>query len=134
MDGMPNTRLLDTFYTAIKAADAAALAQCVSADFELHWQGPSALPWAGRWQGVDGLLRFFAALNQHIEVLKIERKHVLTDAAVTVVVLEGRWRARASGREIAAQAANVFAFVDGRIARYTVLNDSGAFVEALGLV
>ena len=128
---MTNTALLDTFYAAIKSADAPTLATCVSADFELLWQGPSALPWAGRWRGVDGLLAFFTALNAQIEVLRIERLHLLADDAVTIVVLQGHWRARKTGTEITARAANVFTLADGRIASYTVLNDSGAFVEAL---
>jgi uncharacterized protein len=128
---MTNVELLDKYYAAIKAGDAAQIEQCVDASFELNWQGSDSIPWAGRWQGVDGLQKFFGILNQHLEVLAINRLHMLADGAVTITVLEGHWRVKANGKEIRAKAGNVFTFKDGKIASYTVLNNSAAFVEAL---
>ena len=128
---MSANTLLDSFYAAIKAADAPALAQCVQPDFKLHWQGTPSIPWAGDWQGVDGLLAFFKLLDQHILVLDVQRLHTLSNDQVTVVVLKGRWKTRASGVELSAMAANVFEFADGKIRSYTVLNNTAAFAEAL---
>ena len=128
---MPTNTLLDNFYAAIKAADAPALAQCVQPDFNLHWQGTRSIPWAGDWQGVDGLLAFFKLLDQHILVLDVQRLHTLSNDQVTIVVLKGRWKTRASGVELSAMAANVFEFADGKIRSYTVLNNTAAFAEAL---
>jgi uncharacterized protein len=127
----PSATLLDRFYAAIKAADAAALADCVHPDFLLHWQGSTAIPWAGDWRGTDGLLRFFAILNQHVEVLDVQRLHTLQDGATTMVLLQGHWRLRASGKEIKALAANVFTFEAERVRSYTVLNHTQAFADAL---
>jgi uncharacterized protein len=125
--------LLDRFYAALKAADAEALARCVDADFELHWQGTGSIPWAGRWLGVAGLLGFFERLNQHVQVLEVERLHSLSNDEVTVVLLRGRWQIRRSGEQITAMAANVFALANGRIRSYTVLNNTAAFAEGLKL-
>jgi uncharacterized protein len=55
---------LDRFYAAIKSGDATALAACVHPNFELDWQGSTAIPWAGQWKGSAGLLEFFSTLNQ----------------------------------------------------------------------
>jgi uncharacterized protein len=128
---MTNTELLDKYYAAIKAGDAAQIEQCVDLSFELNWQGSDAIPWAGRWQGVVGLQKFFCILNQHLEVLEINRLHMLADDAVTMTVLEGHWRMKANGKDIRAKAGNVFTFKDGKIASYTVLNNSAAFADAM---
>jgi hypothetical protein len=128
---MSNDSLLDQFYAAIKAADAEALTLCVDAEFELHWQGTRSIPWAGSWRGVQGLLGFFKLLNQHVQVLDVERLHSLSNDQVTVVLLQGRWQIRQSGEQITAMAANVFSLANGRIRSYTVLNNTAAFAEAL---
>jgi uncharacterized protein len=51
-----------------------------------------------------------------------------------MTVLEGHWRMKASGEEIRAKAGNVFTFANGKIASYTVLNNSAAFAEALARI
>lgn len=128
---MQTSLLLDRFYAALKAADATALAQCVHDEFELDWQGTARIPWAGVWRGVDGLLAFFKTLDAHVQVLDVQRLHSVGSDAATFVLLRGRWRMRRDGVEITALAANVFEFADGRIRRYTVLNNTAAFAEAL---
>ena len=128
---MTHESLLENFYAALKAADAQALARCVDAGFELNWQGTPAIPWAGVWKGVDGLLQFFGILNQHVEVLEVTRLHTLSGAELTFVLLQGRWRLRTNGKELSALAANVFTFHAGTIRSNTVLNNTAAFAEAL---
>jgi uncharacterized protein len=126
-----NSLLLDRFYAAIKSGDALALATCVHPNFELNWQGSKAIPWAGLWIGSAGLLEFFAILNQHIEVLEVQRQHEFSDDSVTVIVLQGRWRSKARQISVSAKAANVFTFEEGKVRSYTVMNNSVAFAEAI---
>jgi ketosteroid isomerase-like protein len=128
---MSNAHLLDSFYAAIKSGDAHALAQCVHTNFELDWQGSASIPWSGQWQGAAGLLEFFQILNKYIEVLEVQRLHEFSDASVTVIVLQGRWRSKTSGVNITAKASNLFTFEDGKVRSYTVINNSAAFAQAL---
>lgn len=123
--------VLDRFYAALKALSAEQLADCVTDDFILEWQGSPAIPWAGTWRGVEGLLAFVKALNEHLEILEVQRIRQLADEEVTLVLLRGHWRIRATGREVRAMACNVFAIEGGRIVAYTVLNNTAAFAEAL---
>jgi ketosteroid isomerase-like protein len=124
--------LLDAFYAALRKLSAEDLAALVTADFTLNWQGTKALPWAGEWAGPQGLLRFVRALNAHIQIVSVTPLHTLHGAECSIVVLAGHWKISATGAEIHAKAANVFTFAGDRIASYTVLNNSAAFVEALG--
>ena len=82
---------------------------------------------------MQGLLGFFKLLNQHVQVLDVERLHSLSNDEVTVVLLRGRWQIRRSGEQITAMAANVFSLASGRIRSYTVLNNTAAFAEGLKL-
>lgn len=125
------TPSLDPFYAALKALSATDLAACVTPDFVLDWQGSARIPWAGTWRGVDGLLAFVKALNASVDILEVQRLHQLQDASVTVVVLRGHWRLKATGEEIRATACNLFTFEGDRIRTYTVLNNSAAFAEGL---
>ena len=123
--------LLQKFYAGIKAADAKSLATCVHVDFELNWQGTEAIPWAGVWKGVNGLLAFFQKLNEYVEVLQVDRLHTVSSGDATFVLLKGSWRLRRNRHELSALAANVFTFQAGLIASYTVLNNTAAFAEGL---
>jgi uncharacterized protein len=130
---MSHSALLDQFYAAIKSSDAKSLASCVHPDFHLNWQGSSVIPWAGIWEGATGLMTFFEILNRHIEVLEVSRLHAFSDDQVTVVILRGRWRAKATGNMIEAMATNLFTFQDKLVRSYTVMNNSAAFAASLAL-
>lgn len=128
---MQHEEFLQQFYASIKAGNTEAIKQCIHADFELHWQGTDALPWAGHWKGVAGLLEFFRILNEHVEVLAVNRLETLSSPQLTFVLLQGQWRIKRNGKEITALAANVFKFKEELISSYTVLNNSAAFAESL---
>lgn len=122
---------LDAFYAALKALSASDLAACVTPDFVLDWQGTPSIPWAGTWHGVDGLMSFVKELNACVEVLDVQRLHLLQDPSVTVVVLRGHWRLKTTGQEIRATACNLFTFEGNKIRSYTVLNNTAAFAAGL---
>ncbi len=125
------TDLLDRFYSALRALSATDLADCVSEDFVLDWQGTESIPWAGRWHGVPGLLDFVTLLNTNLEILEVQRLHTLVQESVAVVVIKGHWRVKRTSIEVRARAANLFTFAAGKIQSYTVLNNTAAFLEAL---
>lgn len=123
---------LAAWYAAIRAGDAAALAAVATPDLRIAYAGrPGLLPWSGVWEGIDAAMAFFAHVARHLEVLEVTPLHRIGAGETVVVVLAGRWRARATGREIAAQVANVFTLREGRIAAYQVFHDTAALWEAL---
>jgi ketosteroid isomerase-like protein len=124
--------LIDAFYAGVRQRDTAALAQLVTSDFELNWQGSNDIPWAGRWSGVQGLMQFFVRLNEHVEIVTMEPMHALADGQIAIVILRGAWRVAGGPALVEATAANVFTFAQGRISKYMVLNDTALFARALG--
>jgi uncharacterized protein len=123
--------LIERWYAAVREGDAATLADIVTDDVVLLWNGPADLPWAGRHVGVDGVLAFFKSLGRHIEVISVSPLYRLDAGEAVVIALEGQWRTRAGGQVIDARACNVFRFRDGRIAGYEVYNDSARFADAM---
>lgn len=124
--------VLAAWYAAIRAGDSAALAAVATPDLAITYSGrPGLLPWSGNWHGVDEAMRFFAAVAQHLEVLEVTPLRRVTEGDTVLVVLSGRWRARATGREVAARVANVFTLREGRVAAYEVFQDTAALWEAL---
>jgi uncharacterized protein len=124
--------LIDRWYAAVRAGDSNALADVVTPDIELTWNGdPERLPWAGTHSGIAAVLAFFQTLGRYIEVVSVVPIYRLDAGDAVVVALEGRWLARDTGRQVTARACNVFRFRDGRISSYEVYNDSGKFADAL---
>jgi ketosteroid isomerase-like protein len=123
---------LAAWYAAIRAGDAAALREAATPDLRITYRGrPGLLPWTGIWDGVERAMAFFALVAAHLEVLEVTPLRRIEAGGTVVVVLAGRWRARRTGREVAAEVVNLFALRDGRVAAYEVFHDTAALWEAL---
>jgi ketosteroid isomerase-like protein len=120
------------WYAAIRAGDADALRQAATPDLHITYRGrPGLLPWAGHWEGVERAMAFFALVAEHLEVLEVTPLRRIAGGDTVVVILAGRWRARRTGRDVAAEVVNLFTLREGRVARYEVFHDTAALWEAL---
>jgi hypothetical protein len=127
-----STDILDRWYAAIRAGDAAALAAVTTDDVVVRWNGPpGVVPWAGVWEGRTKVLTFFRRVAEHLDVLAIETVHRIEVQGSVAIVLAGHWRVKATGEELHVRAANVFRFEGGLVAAYEVYPDSYAFAKAL---
>ncbi|WP_439575828.1 nuclear transport factor 2 family protein [Phreatobacter sp.] len=125
--------ILDRWYAAIRAGDAAALAEATTDDVTVRWNGPAGtIPWAGVWEGRAKVITFFRRVAEHLDVLSIETVSRIEGADGVAIVLEGHWRVKATGEELRVRAANIFRFEGGRVAAFEVYPDSHAFAKALG--
>lgn len=125
--------ILERWYAAIRAGDAAALAEVTTEDVVVRWNGPvGVVPWAGVWEGRAKVITFFRRVAEHLDVLAIETVSRIEGTGGVAIVLEGRWRVKATGEELRVRAANIFRFEDGRVASFEVYPDSHAFASVLG--
>lgn len=125
--------ILDRWYAAIRAGDAAALAGATTEDVVVRWNGPvGVVPWAGVWEGRAKVITFFRRVADHLEVVAMQTVSRIESADGVALVLEGQWRVKATGEELRLRAANIFRFADGRVAAFEVYPDSHAFAQALG--
>ena len=123
---------LDAWYAAIRSGDPSALADAVTPDVHIAYRGrPGPLPWTGDLHGVASTREFLARVTRHLEVLEVTPLRRIRSGDTVVGVLSGRWRARATGREVAAEVVNIFAPRQGRVAAHQVFHDTTALREAL---
>jgi ketosteroid isomerase-like protein len=124
--------VLDAYYAALKAGDVAALRDVVAEDVVVTYHGrPGLLPWTGVWRGFDAYRDFLGRIGAALEILEVTPAARVADGARVIVLLDGRWRARATGRVVAARVVNIFTLRDGRVAGYEVFHDTAALWEAL---
>ena len=127
-----SNEILDLWYRAIKAGDAAALAAVTTEDVVVRWNGPVGIvPWAGVWEGRTKVVTFFKRVAEHLDVLAVESVHRVEAAGSVALVLQGHWRVKATGEELFVRAVNLFRFEDGKVAAFEVYPDSYAFATAL---
>jgi ketosteroid isomerase-like protein len=123
---------LDAYYAALKAGDAEALRAVVTPDIVVTYHGrPGLLPWTGVWRGFDAYRDFLSRVGAALEILAVTPVARIPDGDRVVVLLDGRWRARATGCQVAARVVNIFTLRDGRVAGYEVFHDTAALWEAL---
>ncbi|CAH0186014.1 nuclear transport factor 2 family protein [Roseomonas sp. CECT 9278] len=126
------TAVLDAYYAALKAGDVAALRAVVADDVVVTYHGrPGLLPWTGVWRGFEAYRDFLGRVGAALEILEVTPAARIEHGDRVIVLLDGRWRARATGREVAARVVNIFTLRDGRVAGYEVFHDTAALWEAL---
>lgn len=124
--------VLDAYYAALKAGDAEALRAVVAEDVLVTYHGrPGLLPWTGEWRGFAAYRAFLGHVGAHLEILEVTPVAQVEDGERVIVLLDGRWRSRATGRVVAARVVNIFTLRDGRVAGYEVFHDTAALWEAL---
>jgi len=114
---------------AINARDIDAYLACCTEDVEL------LLPMAGaQYLGADGVRRFFTDIEDIGPDFRIEvqRVQAIGDSNVLAFLRVGS-TGRASGIVTAADSANVYDFIEGKISRIRIFLDPDEALKAVGL-
>jgi ketosteroid isomerase-like protein len=115
--------------TAINARDIDAYLACCTENVEL------LLPMAGaQYLGADGITRFFTDIEDIGPDFRIEvqRVQAIGDSHA-LALLRVSSTGRASGIVTAAESANVYDFIDGKISRVRIFLDRDEALKAVGL-
>ncbi|MGY9074109.1 MAG: nuclear transport factor 2 family protein [Acidimicrobiales bacterium] len=124
--------VIDRYFSLLAARDRDGLLEVLSPEIVVTYHGQDVrLPWAGRYEGVDGFDEFLGIVAAHFEVVNVDRSAYIADGDQVVVQCQGTWLAKPTGREINAGMVNVFSVDAGRISGYEVYADTEAFAHAL---
>lgn len=122
---------------AIHMADAgpvAAVRQCGALADNVEWAVPGptgVLPFAGLWQGIDGLWQLERQVNKAVRHDRVELTKYLVSGNEVAAVMTVEGFARTSGRPFRTEVIRVYTLNEGRIARITSAYDTAALVEAV---
>ncbi len=130
---MSTEAVLERYYAALRAGDVDLIRDVVSEDIEVVYQdADKLLPWGGVWTGFEAFRRFLGIVAEHLVIEKVEPVDRFLDGDTAIVVLNGVWTARATGKRVTAQVVNIFSVRDGKVARYRVYPDTAAFALGIG--
>lgn len=131
MDCQANIDVVRRIYDLFADGDENGMRSLLADDFEWDFYGPSSIPWAGKYRGVEGFDQFFARVREVVEVEHFEPREFIGADDRVVVLGISRSRVLASGARYEAQWANVFTLRDGRITRLIDLYETASVVRAL---
>ena len=113
MNEQSNTRLVQQAYQSIKQNDLQALLHLLATD--VQWQLPDMknVPFAGTWQGREGVAQFFHTVNKVQATVAFEPQEFITQEDKVVVLGRFVMRIKATGRTARSDWAHVWTFKAG---------------------
>jgi ketosteroid isomerase-like protein len=130
MPNNDNIKLVKTVMEAFMAGDPEPLLSSLSEDAVIKAVIPDGTPISGDFRGREGFMRYFAALNEVMEILEMQVQDYTASADSVVILGFERARVRLTGAMLECDTATVFGIEDGRITKLVALADMSAIVDA----
>jgi ketosteroid isomerase-like protein len=130
---MASTRdIVTDYYDFLKDRDRDSLLEILSADIVITYHAQTGqLPWAGRFDGIEGFDRFFSIIRDHLDIVEVKIVDSIDGDHKFVNFCEGKWKYKKSGYVVKGSMVNVFSVADGKITAYDVYADTAAFAAGL---
>jgi uncharacterized protein len=130
MNEKENTRLVQQAYQSIKAGDLQLLLNSFAVD--VQWQLPEMenVPFAGKWQGPEGVKQFFGKVFEVQDVVEFEPEEYIAQGDKVVVLGHFLMRIKATAREFGSDWAHIWTVKDGKVTRFYEYVDTAAVSRA----
>ena len=126
-----NVKTVQEAYAAFGRGDIPAVLGLLSEDVSWTIPGPGdVVPFAGQYDGREGVGRFFAALGGAESVERFEPGEFIAQGDKVVVLGRYAGRIRANGQADEIEFVHVFTVRDGKIKSFRQYNDTAATVAA----
>jgi ketosteroid isomerase-like protein len=125
-----NIELVKTVMEAFMAGNPEPLLSSLSEDAVIKAVIPDGTPISGDFRGREGFMRYFAALNEVMEILEMRVEDYTASADSVVILGFERARVRLTGGMLECDTATVFGVENGRITKLVALADMSAIVDA----
>jgi uncharacterized protein len=103
MNEQANTRLIQQAYQSIKAGDIQALLNSFSQDAQWELPDRENVPFAGKWQGHEGVRQFFSKVFEVQDVLEFEPEEYVAQGDKVVALGKFLMRVKATGSEFSSK-------------------------------
>lgn len=130
MNEQENTRLVQRAYQSIQAGDIQALLNSFAENIE--WQLPEMenVPFAGTWQGREGVGQFFSRVFEAQDVVQFEPQEYIAQGDKVVVLGRFLMRIKSTGRDFGSDWAHVWTVQDDKITRFYEYVDTAVVSRA----
>lgn len=125
-----NTRLVQQAYQQIGTGDLQGFLNSLAVD--VQWQIPKMenVPFAGLWQGRDGVEKFFSIVDRTQEVIEFEPKEFIAQSESVVVLGHFSQRIKATSRKFTSDWAHVWTVNNGKITHFREYVDTAVVSRA----
>jgi ketosteroid isomerase-like protein len=131
MSEQDNVQVVQRLFQAITEGDASVAGQLLTNDVVLTSSGPKdLLPWAGEYHGPGGVLQYWTALSQGVELTGMELGEIIAQGDKVVVLGKHTGRVRATGKSYDLNWAQVYTLREGKVASLYSYHDSYLVAEA----
>lgn len=98
INGKTPEEIVQEMYNAFMTGDMEALKNTLSEDTVWVYEGPEDLPYAGVYQGKEGVLNFFAAIDHAVEILDFNVNTMISNEQTVIVLGSEKQKIKTNGQ------------------------------------
>lgn len=130
MNDQTNLAIMKEAYAAFGRGDIAAVLSVEDPNTELEIAGPTEIPWAGSFRGLDGARKYFAAIEAEADFDAFEPHTFLAQGNKVVVLGFEKVRSKRTGRSYENHWVHAFTLENGKIVRFREYSDTATVAAA----
>ena len=131
MNEPESIQVVQDFYAALSRAEVGNMLALLAENVDWHYVGRREdIPFAGRWRGHQGIVRFLNSLSAAIDVEEFGPDEVLVCGEHVLSLGHKRALARATGRTFESEWAHLFTVRNGQIIRFREFCDTATVAGA----
>ncbi|MFD9795996.1 nuclear transport factor 2 family protein [Streptomyces sp. NPDC059070] len=122
---------IDAYLARLAARDLDGAVQVFAESVEWEAPGSAAVPWSGRRDGRDGVMKFFTTLHEYLKPEEFTVTHIVVEGEHGVIIGHLRDTVKATGKPLVTPFAAHVTVVGGQITRYHLFEDTHALHRAV---
>lgn len=131
-DAVSNLALVANFYKHYNAGSFEPVEAALAEDVVWYSGGADGVvPWAGRWEGPDGVRAYREALNSHVEIIDYTLKEHLADEDQVALWCTVRLCFKGSAAEHKIEKVDQITIRDGKLVKFWEIYDTAPVAAAL---
>jgi len=123
--------LIKQFHTWVAAGNFDRALQLFADDACIIFHGPANNPLAGRYEGQEGVERFFSTIGNFVEIEHFSADEFIDAGNIVVVLGRERSKVKATGKVFDVPWVQIWRTCDGKITALTDFFDTGSMAFAL---
>ena len=125
-----NIKATQKLFEAFGAGDIPGILEYLNEDIVIEFYGPSVIPYAGRYNGLEEAQQFFETVLSSVDINQFEPQEMLADADKVIVTGHLNLNAKSTGREIDSDFVHVITLDSGKWSRFRDFMNTATAVSA----
>ena len=130
MSQQDNLAVIMGIYEAFRRGDIPAILGTIDPQGDLHFEGPSTIPWAGLRRGIDGWTKFFQAVGENLDQVTLTMEPFAVQGDNVVVAGRYQGRVKSTGKRIDSPLVHLWTLRNGKVMRCLELTNTAAEAAA----